>query len=182
MDVVLLVGQVGSGTSFLAGTRQSTPQVPREINPVWKHTLMFTQLGRRDVLRFTLRDTGLLTNEHLGGAFGPKIVATATLTVGTGFEGFLEMVPVKDGFGEPVLKLVARFPKYDRSALPPVGTTAAVLEALNMTQPSVETSGCLQPGPTSEQALQQQVPSCSCAGCRAQGASPQSHRQPRPGS
>ena len=140
---MLLVRQVGLGISSIAGTKQSTPQVPRDINPVWKHTMMFAQLGRQDVLRFTLRDTGLFSNEHLGGAFGPKQVATATLKVGTDFEGFLEMVPARGDVGEPVLKLVARFPKYEAGcpevgvsggAFPPVGTTAAVREALEQRQ------------------------------------------------
>ena len=125
-------------TSFIAGTLQSTPQVPRDINPVWKHTFTFTQLGRGDVLRLTLRDTGLLSSEHFAGTFGPKLVATATLKAKEDFEGYLEMVPIRDGFGEPVLKLVARFPGYNFTAsLPAQGTTAAVREALSMTSPTL---------------------------------------------
>ena len=125
-------------SSFIAGTLQSTPQVPRDINPVWKHTFTFTQLGRGDVLRLTLRDTGLLSSEHLGGTFGPKLVATATLKANQNLDKYIEMTPTRDGYGEPVLKVVARFPKYDFDAsLPAVGTAAAVREALSMTSPTL---------------------------------------------
>ena len=116
---------------------QSTPQVPRDINPVWKHTFTFTQLGRGDVLRLSLRDTGLLSSEHLGG-FGPKLVATATLKAKQNLDGYIEMTPIRDGYGEPVLKVVARFPTYNfEASLPAVGTTAAVREALSMTSPTL---------------------------------------------
>ena len=106
----------------------------RDINPVFKHTfVMMSMLRRGDVLRFTMVDTGLFANAHFGGSLGPRTVATATLKVGDGFEGYLEMVPTahKEGAGEPVLKVTARFPQYEDPARPPVGTTAALLEAIN---------------------------------------------------
>ena len=126
------------GFPLVAGTKQSTPAVPRDINPVFKYTFVMSMLRRGDVLRLTMRDTGLFASEHLGGALGPKTVATATLKAGDGFDGYLEMVPSKEGVGEPVLRVIARFPQYEDPARPPVGSTAAVLEAMTqqaMTMP-----------------------------------------------
>ena len=87
-------------------------------------------LRRGDVLRLTMRDTGLFASEHLGGALGPRTVATATLKAGDGFDSYLEMLPSKEAVGKPVLRVIARFPQYDDPARPPVGSTAAVLEAM----------------------------------------------------
>ena len=121
------------GFPLIAGTKQSTPAVTRDINPVFKYTFVMSMLRRGDVLRLTMRDTGLFASEHFGGSLGPRTVATATLKVGDGFEGYLEMVPTahKEGVGEPVLKVIARFPQYEDPARPPVGSTAALLEAIN---------------------------------------------------
>ena len=121
------------GFPLIAGTKRSTPSVPRDINPVFKHTIVMEMLRRGDVIRLTMRDTGLFASEHLGGTFGPKTVATATLKAGDGFEGYLDMVPMvfKEGVGEPVLRVIARFPQYEDPARPPVGSTAAFVEAMN---------------------------------------------------
>ena len=110
----------------MAGAGQTTPSVPREINPVWKHSLMFPMLGRGDVLRFSVRDTGLFASEHLGGTLGPRVVAQCTLKVGDDFQGYLDMVPSKEGVGEPVLKVLARFLAYHDPELPPAGVAAAM--------------------------------------------------------
>ena len=118
------------GFPLIAGTAQSTPEVPRDINPVFKYTFVMSMLRRGDVLRLTMRDTGLLTGTYLYGALGPRIVATATLKAGDGFDGYLEMVPSKEGVGEPVLKLITRFPQYEDLARPPVGSTAALVEMM----------------------------------------------------
>lgn len=112
----------------MAGAAQTTPSVPREINPVWKHSLMFPMLGRGDVLRFTIRDTGLFASEHLGGTLGPRAVAQCTLKVGDDFQGYLEMLPSREGVGEPVLKVSARFLAYHDPELPPAGVASALAE------------------------------------------------------
>ena len=66
----------------------------------------------------------------LGGALGPKTVATATLSAAADFDGYLEMNPSKESVGEPVLRMVARFPQYEDLALPAAGSTAAMVEAM----------------------------------------------------
>ena len=84
------------GFPFIAGTKHSTKAVVRDINPVFGDTIVMPMLKCGDVLRLTMRDTGLFASEHLGGAIGPKTVATATLKAGDGFDGYLEMVPSKE--------------------------------------------------------------------------------------
>ena len=107
-----------------------TPSVPREINPVFKHTMVFRMLRRDDVLQFTLRDVGMFANEHLGGRLGPAVIAVGSLKVGEHFEGYLDMVATKTGFGDPVLKVQARFPRYEIPDLPATGTAEAVIGML----------------------------------------------------
>ena len=91
----------------------------------------------------TMRDTGLFASELLGGALGPRTVATATLKVGDGFDGYLEMVPSKETVGEPVLRVIARFPQYEDPARPPVGSTAAIVEAMGSTVEAMGTTAAM---------------------------------------
>ena len=120
----------------------------RDINPVFRHTFVFRMLGRGDVLGFTLKDTGLFSKEHLGGTFGPKVVADCSLPVGTDFDGYLEMSPCKEGFSQPVLKVVARFPLSPVvDEMPPEGLAAAMVGMF---------------GPTCSQAMAS-APSAPCA-------------------
>ena len=136
LSSAMLIYSCLPGFPLIAGiAKHSTPTVPRDINPVFRCTFTMSMLRCGDVLRFTMRDTGLFANEHLGGKLGPRTVATATLKVGDSFEGYLEMVvpaqPIP-GVGEPVLKVKALFPQYDGNlARPPVGQTAALSEVFN---------------------------------------------------
>ena len=106
---------------------QSTEPMPRDVNPVFRHTFVFSSLASEDVLRVTIRDRGLFAAERFGGVIGPQVVvATCTMKVGANFDGHLDMEPCRNGYGKPVIHLVARFPEYTAINLPPVGVTQAM--------------------------------------------------------
>jgi hypothetical protein len=85
--------------------------VHRDINPVWRASVVIEDIELSDKLKFTIVDSGLLSESHFGGLMGPKLVASAIMNVGQNFDGLLEMTPVHGVEGNlgPALRVSANF-------------------------------------------------------------------------
>ena len=132
---------------------KSTKQVPRDINPIFKSTVVLMDVDQDDMLEFIVRDVGVFAVAHTGG-FGPRCVARGVLRAGEDFCGYLELTPSKEvpEQGPPVLQLTARHSTLlqdpDGLGLPPLGNTSVLSSMFG-------SAG----GPSPEQAVMPSAPS-----------------------
>lgn len=91
--------------------KQQTKSTSREVNPIWNSTMTLVDLQESDRLHVVLKDTGMFRESYLGGAIGPRVLASTSLGVGDDFEGFLELTPEAaiPNNGRPVLQVSVRF-------------------------------------------------------------------------
>ena len=97
----------GHASSYLRGDLLSTGASPRCVNPTWKQTFQLSNLevGERLVFR-------IIDHTHLSeSASLPLVIASASMPIGTDFEGFIDMnaPEMEGGNGNPVLKIDLRF-------------------------------------------------------------------------
>lgn len=62
-------------------------------------------------VHFLVRDFGIVPQATLGGFFGPRTLAQASIPVGEDFNGWLELQPTASisGNGGPVMHVTVRF-------------------------------------------------------------------------
>ena len=121
--------------------------MPRAVNPQINSTIIAEDLNADDRLMFTVRDIGLLQDQHMGG-FGPKDVASAPLPV-EDFAGWLELMPAVDvpANGGPVMHVELKV--RETGMWPSSGFAADRL-------------GLFQPPPETQQALGGFMSTASC--------------------
>jgi hypothetical protein len=119
-------------------TGVATPAVQRDVNPIWKSSLVLTDVDENTLVKFVVIDMGLLSVNHLGGWIGPQTIASATLRAGEAFDGYLELSPSErvEGNGNPVLRLSANFQIVAQTEIPTLGSTAMLVNFLQEEQPS----------------------------------------------
>ena len=61
---------------------KATKHVPRDVNPVFKSTVMITDVEESDLMQFLIKDVGVFEATHMGG-IGPKLIASGTMNIGT---------------------------------------------------------------------------------------------------
>ena len=90
----------------VSGQTKQSRMVPREINPFLNCSIMMEEVSKDDRLSVAIRDIGMLSESHLMGTFGPKILATTSIPV-EDFAGFLELQAntVVANNGNPLLQL-----------------------------------------------------------------------------
>ena len=118
---------------------QTTKPVPRAVNPQINGTIIAEDLNADDRLKFTVRDIGILQDQHMGG-FGPKDVASASLPL-EDWAGWLELTPEVDvpANGGPVMHVEL---KVRETGMWPSSGFAA--DRLGLFQPSPETQQALE--------------------------------------
>ena len=115
----------------------------RDVNPMFNVVVVLAGVCAEDRLQFQIKDRGLISVDRLGGLFGPRIIARASLPVGPSFEGFLELSPERRilGNGPALLEVKVRF-----SPVPTVD--------VGLPSPSNMIVCLPEPWPSSRQALQ----------------------------
>jgi len=139
---------------------KSTKQVQRDVNPMFKSTVVLMDLEQDDMLEFIVRDIGVFAVSHTGG-FGPRSIARGVLRAVEDFSGHLELTPIKEvpEQGPPVLQLTTRYSTVLADpyglGLPPLGNTS-VLSSLFGSDKNPA-------GPSAEQAVMPSAPPFAAA-------------------
>ena len=100
---------MGLGGLFCRPGVKVTKHVLRDINPVWKSTMVLMDVEPTDRILFVVKDMGVISLTRKG-EFLPRVIAQAHLGVGQDFQGYLELQPCEEipDQGSPVLQLSTR--------------------------------------------------------------------------